>query len=155
MGEEKRFAAPPPDRVRLGLLVSSPDELFRTVAEDLHAAGLGGDPNEIARALAEREAVHSTAIGAGLAIPHARTSACDRSRFVAIRLGAALDFDSPDGIPVDLVFVLLGPPGDPGGHVRQLAALARCLQCEGVPDALRRAADEEAFRRALAGRAAA
>jgi mannitol/fructose-specific phosphotransferase system IIA component (Ntr-type) len=140
-----------PDRVRLGLLVADSFELFRTLASELRAAGLVADADAVAEALRAREAVHSTAIGAGLAIPHARTAAASEPRFVAARLGMALDFDAPDGLPVDLVFLLVSPPSDPGAHVKQLALLARRLQDPQVVEALRRAPDEASFRRALEG----
>lgn len=143
--------APKPDLVRLGLLVVDPIELFRTLAAELHASGLVADPDAVAEALRAREAVHSTALGAGLAIPHARTAAADAPRFVAARLGMAIDFDAPDGLPVDLVFLLVSPPSDPGAHVKHLALLARRLQDPEVVEGLRRAPDEAGFRRTLEG----
>ena len=143
------------DRVRLGVLVSGVDELFRVVAAEMREAGLVDDADEAARALAGREAVQSTALGAGIAIPHARATCCGASRLFAVRLGMALDFGAPDGLPVDLVFVLLGPPGDPAAHVKLLARLARALGKPGVVQALRAAADEDAFRRVLEAEPAA
>lgn len=143
--------APTPDLVRLGVLVDDPFELFRTLATELAAAGLVGDADRVAEALRAREAVHSTALGAGLAIPHARTPAAKSPRFVAARLGTAIEFDAPDGLPVDLVFLLVSPPSDPGEHVKQLARLARRIQDPEVVEALRRAPDEASFRRVLEG----
>lgn len=144
-----------PDRVRLGVLVSGVEELFHVVAAELREAALVSDARGAARALAEREAVQSTALGEGIAIPHARATCCPESRLFAVRLGMALDFGAPDGIPVDLVFVLLGPPGDPSAHVKQLARLARILGKPGVVPALRAASDEGSFRRILEAEPAA
>lgn len=142
------MASPRPDLVRLGLFAADSFELFRTLASELHAAGLVVDADAVAEALRAREAVHSTAIGGGLALPHARTAATKEPRFVAARLGMALDLGAADGLPVDLVFLLVSPV-DPGAHVKQLALLARRLQDPEVVEALRRAPDEAGFRRAL------
>jgi len=144
-----------PDRVRLDWLVGDVRGLLRLAAADLAAAGLVRDAIGTERALVERESVQTTALGAGIAIPHARTDRCDAPRFLAARLGMAIDFDSPDGIPVDLVFVLVGPTDDPAAHVKQLGRLARLLQRPGFAQALRTAPDEEAFRRVFELEAAA
>jgi PTS system nitrogen regulatory IIA component len=96
-----------------------------------------------------REEVSSTAMGRGIALPHARCSACDELIVCAVRLERAMEFDAPDGDPVDLVFLILGPEEPPGEHVALLGKIARLVSLPGALDALRRAPDEPSLRTLL------
>ncbi len=76
------------------------------------SAGLGLQADYVASELLKREALGSTGMGSGVAIPHARLPMVKRPRGVLARLKPAVDFDAIDGQPVDLVFLLLlaAPP---------------------------------------------
>ena len=118
------------------------------------AAGeaLGLPPADIAAALAAREALGSTGTGGGIAVPHARIATLVAPSGYFARLDRPVAFDSVDGQPVDLVFLLLSPPAD-GAHLRALAAVSRRLRTPGVAEALRSAAPAT-LRAALLGDAA-
>jgi mannitol/fructose-specific phosphotransferase system IIA component (Ntr-type) len=89
------------------------------------AAGGGLDANTVAEAVLEREAQGSTAIGDGLAIPHARLAGL-RQPVVGIGIShPGIDFNSADGEPANLVFMLLTPLEDDGAQIEILADLAR------------------------------
>jgi nitrogen PTS system EIIA component len=79
----------------------------------------------IAQALWQRELAGSTALGGGVAIPHARISAIGRPIVLFIRPKLAIDFDAPDGKPVGMILVVLVPSaGTPEDHLRLLKSVA-------------------------------
>ena len=100
--------------------------------------------------LAHREEMGSTAVGPGVAFPHGRSLATEDLIIVVARSAACVDFDSIDGEPTYLFFMLIAPPQDSGNqYIRSLAVLTEKLQNEGTRTALREAADYEAFSGAL------
>src|SRR5215467_5524721 len=79
------------------------------------AASLNLDANAICSALLKREDLGSTGTGGGIAIPHARISDLNKPFGTLVRLKHAIDFEAIDGMPVDIIFLLLLPAqsGDP------------------------------------------
>jgi NhaP-type Na+/H+ or K+/H+ antiporter/mannitol/fructose-specific phosphotransferase system IIA component (Ntr-type) len=77
--------------------------------------------------LMEREATFPTALGGGVAVPHAFSNALDERICAIARLTDGLEFGAMDGEPVRLVFLLLSPQGDPEGHLATLAEIARLV----------------------------
>lgn len=95
--------------------------------------------------LMNRERLGSTALGDGVAIPHCRTR-CERIHGAFLRLAQPIDYDAPDGAPVDLLFVLVVPPQETSAHLEVLAALARLFQEPENRESLRRQpSDEELY----------
>ena len=91
-----------------------------------HAHGL--DPEPILRALLRREQVGSTALGQGVAIPHARIAGITQPLTLFMRTRLALDFDAPDGKPVANLLVIMVPAdGDTDDHLLLLAAIAEAF----------------------------
>ena len=138
-----------PTVVRVDLAARSRDDVLRLLVADLRAAGAVRDEAEPFRKLLEREEAATTALGGGIALPHARTASCPDPRLAVARLAPALDFGATDSIPVDLVFLLLGPPEAPGEHVKFLARIAKLAQRSGVLADLRSAADDRELREIL------
>ena len=77
--------------------------------------------------LMSRERLGSTALGEGVAIPHCRLD-CPRILGAFLKLAEPVDYDAPDGQPVDLLFVLVVPPEETSAHLEVLATLARLFQ---------------------------
>jgi mannitol/fructose-specific phosphotransferase system IIA component (Ntr-type) len=103
-------------------------ELFPLLVDALCCAHGLSDRDQILSSVFEREAKMSTAVGQGIAIPHARVeSAHGLCAAVAVCPGG-LDFPAPDGAPVRLVVLLLSPPSAAGLHVKALAAVGRLGQ---------------------------
>jgi PTS system nitrogen regulatory IIA component len=75
----------------------------------------------VAAALAYREQIGSTALGQGIAIPHARLKELNHIQLAYLRLNPAIDFDAPDGVPVTHVMVILVPKMATEEHLRVLA----------------------------------
>jgi PTS system nitrogen regulatory IIA component len=103
------------------------------------ASALKLDANAIAGEILKREALGSTGIGEGIAIPHARIAGLTRPFGILCRLHRAIEFDSIDGEPVDLVFFLLLPGAAQGDQLNTLAAVARKLRDKQSLRALRKA----------------
>jgi PTS system nitrogen regulatory IIA component len=97
------------------------------------------DERELLVRLLEREEERSTGVGGGLALPHARVSGLERTVLLVGRVRDGLDFDAPDGSPVDLLFVLLSPAEARSEHLRLLARVARIFAPEGMLEKLRAA----------------
>jgi nitrogen PTS system EIIA component len=92
------------------------------------AAANGIDPAPVLRALWRREQVGSTAIGQGVAIPHARISGIARPLSLFMRPRIAMDFDAPDGKPVSNLLVIMVPAdGDTDDHLQLLALVAQAF----------------------------
>lgn len=87
-------------------------------------------PDEILRVLVERERQQSTGVGGGVAIPHGAMGNLDAQLGALLVIRPAIDFDAVDGVPVSIVFGLLGPRGAPAAHLKLLARVARLLRDE-------------------------
>jgi len=95
-------------------------------------AGLRLDGDEIASAVLAREAQGPTGLGDRIAVPHARLDSLD-GPVVAVGLSRnGIDFDAPDGLPAQLVFLILTPRNDDGAQVEILADIARTFRHEEV-----------------------
>ena len=86
------------------------------------------DPQALCRVLEERELLASTAIGDGIAIPHGKVDTIDHLLGVLGRSVSGLAFDSIDGKPTHLVFMLLAPSNSAGAHLKALARLSRLFR---------------------------
>lgn len=104
----------------------------------LDAAGRLGDAGTCRTDLLAREAVGSTVIPGGVAIPHARTAGVDVPTVAVLRLEQPVAWSEGAG-PVDVVLGLVTPAGDSDGYLRLLAALTRAVVAR-LPRDLRDAA---------------
>ena len=104
------------------------DEIFEQLVEDLEKAGKLEDADAALKAITEREGILSTGIGNGVAIPHGKTAAVDNLVAAFGRVKEGVDFQSLDGKPVHLVFLLISPQKEAGLHVRALARISRMLK---------------------------
>jgi PTS system nitrogen regulatory IIA component len=87
--------------------------------------------------LIEREKLGSTGLGHGVALPHARIANIEEPTACFIRLETPIDFGSPDGEPVDLIFGLFVPEESNDTHLQILASVAERFNSEKVRKALR------------------
>jgi PTS system nitrogen regulatory IIA component len=121
--------------------VQSKQQLFQELAR--RAAELTGlECNDILDAITNREALGSTGLGNGIAIPHGKTAGIKQVTAVFARLDQPIEFDAVDDQPVDLVMMLLAPAGAGADHLKALSRVARMLRTESVVEELRNAGDE-------------
>ncbi len=92
-----------------------------------------------------REAQFTTALGDGIALPHARSRFVDTLTVAAVRLAEPVSFDASDGSPVDLAFLVVTPSSSPGAHIEALRALSSILRDPDAVGALRSAETPEVF----------
>ena len=135
------------ERVFVRLRAADKAKLLADLAKRA-AAALGLPVAAIAVPLAAREALGSTGVGAGIAVPHARIEGLAALTGFFARLDKPIAFAAIDGQPVDLVFLLLSPAQATGDHLAALAAMSRRLRDRAVADAIR-ASDDAAEIRAL------
>ena len=95
--------------------------LFESIAGAISEDQLSLSVSEVLSLLTAREKLGSTGLGQGIAIPHCRIENCTHPLGTLITLTDAVDFGAPDGLPVDLVFVLLVPSEAHQQHLDILA----------------------------------
>jgi len=137
-----------PRDVALDVRAGDKTRLLRQLSTQA-AAALGLTEDEIAAGLLRREALGSTGVGDGVALPHARLSGLKTPFGLLVRLRQAIDFQAIDGQPVDLVFLLLLPAA-PHEGLNALACVARALRDPETLRRVRSAADREALFQAIA-----
>jgi nitrogen PTS system EIIA component len=110
----------------------------------------GGAFQEVLGAIEEREAVLSTGIGFGVAIPHARSSAVRELTVVCGVSPVPVPYDSIDGEPVRLFFLIVGPEASAGQHVKVLSRIARLVRREDLRQQLCASGSAQEFYSVLA-----
>lgn len=115
-------------------------EVLEKLAEQA-AKATGQDASAVFEAVYDREALGSTGLGNGIAIPHGKFAGISGVTAVFARLSEPVEFDAVDDQPVDLLMLLLAPMGAGADHLKALARVARILRTESVVDAIRRAPD--------------
>lgn len=115
------------------------------------ARRIGLDARAIHAALSEREKLGSTGFGGGIAIPHGKVEGLPRVLGYFARLTSPIDFQAVDGLPVDLIFLLLSPPDAGAEHLKALASVSRLLRDRETVAKLRGARSDDAIYALLSG----
>jgi PTS system nitrogen regulatory IIA component len=103
-------------------------EVIKELANHLAGHVPGVDRESLAKVLLERERLASTAIGEGVAIPHGKLDAVGKLVACVGRAPGGVDFDSMDGRPTHLFFVLVAPENSTGVHLKALARISRLFK---------------------------
>ena len=122
----------------------------RAAAIDLMVAlhdkvGNLNDKAAFKKAIEEREAKGSTAVGMGIAVPHAKTSAVKKAGLVAITVPSGVDYKSLDGRPSNLLFMIAAPDGAADTHLEVLSKLMTMLMDQNFTKSLVEAKTPEEF----------
>ncbi len=136
-----------PERVRFEVEATSKKRALEIVSE-LLTQNTEDSPTShaIFDCLIARERLGSTGLGEGVALPHGRMPNLDRAMGAFIRIKEGIDFDAPDGQPVDLVFGLLVPENSTDEHLQILSRLAELFHEEALRQKLRSpSSGQEAF----------
>ena len=103
------------------------------------------DRASLSKVLIEREQLASTAIGEGVAIPHGKLGAVGEIVACLGRAPTGVEFDSMDGQPTFLFFVLVAPESSTGAHLKALARISRVFKDAAFRRRLREAPDADAM----------
>jgi PTS system fructose-specific IIC component/PTS system nitrogen regulatory IIA component len=118
----------PPEFIKADLEAEDKEEAFEELVDHFCQAEKLNAREEILEALRERESKMSTGIQKGIAVPHGRTNAVDTVRGVLGISRKGVDYDSLDGEPVYLLFMIIAPQKDSEKHLRILKRLAELLE---------------------------
>jgi PTS system nitrogen regulatory IIA component len=125
-----------PDLVLTDLRASDAGGVLQAVAAHLVEREVVTSADEVRRALLAREEAHTTAMGHGLALPHATIPTLERTVLVVALAPDTVPFGPDDTDPVRALFVLLSPPGRESEHIRLLARICRLMRHPGFMDDL-------------------
>jgi len=116
------------DLINLEIDASSKDEVLKKLSEIIIRSPNVKSPEHAYEALVERESLASTGMGLGVAVPHGRSKTCTGLTIAFARSTKGIDFDSFDGQPVHLFFVILVPITSVHLHLQVLASLSLMLR---------------------------
>lgn len=116
----------------------------------LHRAGVTRYPDAVRQAVLQREALGSTGLGKGIAVPHARSTLVSERAVVVARSRRGIDFEAQDGQPVHLCFLIVAPPVEKDEiYLQLLARVVRGVRLARTRQRLLDAPDFEAVRSIL------
>jgi PTS system nitrogen regulatory IIA component len=116
------------DSIKLTMESKNKKDAIKELVEVLVKSGKVKDKKKMIQTLMEREELGSTGIGQGIAIPHGKS---DTVSDLAAAFGVSADgvsFDSLDGEPVNIFFLLVAPEGAAGAHLKALARISSLLK---------------------------
>ncbi len=125
------------DRVLRNVEARSKKHSLDIVSELLASADESLDRGAIFDSMIRREKLGCTALEGGVALPHGCVDGIDRVYAAFVRLREPVDYDAPDGVPVDLVLGLALPEGEGGCDTKDLAELAELLRSSDLRRMLR------------------
>ena len=130
-----------PDMVLPDLKGNTKDKVLKELAEGLAAKYPDIKLEDLTAVLSERERLGSTAIGDGIAIPHGKLRGVTKIIGAFGRHPTGVDFESLDGNPTQIFFVLVAPEDSASLHLKALARVSRLLKDDGFRARLIAAAD--------------
>ena len=137
-----------PDRIRVPLQSRDKEGVLRELVS-LLSPGDGSQTEEVLAAVLERERQFPTGIGHGVAVPHGRTPAMTGLGIVAGTSPDPVRYETIDGQPVRLFFLLAGPEALAGASVKALSRISRLVRQEGLRARLLAARTPQEFYRTI------
>ncbi len=107
--------------------IETKEAALTLMIQALAESGQITDPTEVQRVVWEREAIMSTGIGKGFALPHGKTNSVADTVGCFLTLAAPINFDALDGLPVNTIFMLIGRENTVGTHLRMLSRISRLM----------------------------
>jgi len=117
-----------PEFIKVDLEAEDKDEAFEELVDHYCQADNSGAHDDILEAIVTREAKMSTGIQKGIAVPHGKTSAVNTMRGVLGISRKGVQYDSLDGEPVYLLFMIISPMEDSEKYLRMLKHLAELME---------------------------
>lgn len=134
-----------PELVLIAADAANRDELLERFGTAFKEAGLVSDANDVLKRLLEREAILSTGIGGGVAVPHAQIPGLGQLAMAASTHPDGIEYPTLDNQPVRLAFCLIGDSNTAADHLAGLARLARLARRNEILEELIQATSGEEF----------
>ncbi|MBN2427861.1 MAG: PTS sugar transporter subunit IIA [Deltaproteobacteria bacterium] len=116
------------DAIEADLKAKGKQDVLTELVDTLMRVETGLDRDEVVKVLLEREKLGSTGIGDGIAIPHGKLKGLQELIISFGRSQNGVEFDSMDGKPVNLFFLLIAPEESIGIHLKTLARISKLLK---------------------------
>ena len=133
------------DSISIGESLNSKNEAIDKAVGLMNNLNNIEDLEEFKRKVYLREEQGSTGVGEGVAIPHGKSNAVNKPGLAAITIPDGVEFDSLDGNPVNLLFLIAAPDTDSNVHLQILARLSKMLMDENFISSLVKAKSKEEF----------
>lgn len=124
-------------------------DILTELVEQLKAAGLIRDVDTVVKIIMEREALGSTGIGDGVAIPHGKMKDAGNILCAFGISKNGVDFDSVDGEPVHIFFLVLAPEDSASQHLKILSRISRILRDQSFRKKLLKLSDAHAIHESI------
>jgi fructose-specific phosphotransferase system IIA component len=128
-----------PQNIKIPLAATQKTDAISELVNLLAANGEITDPKKVIESVLDRESTRTTGIGNGLAIPHGKTQGTKDLVMAIGKPSQPIDFQSIDGKPVTIVWLLSSPPDKTGPHIHALARISRLMTLEKFRAALNQA----------------
>lgn len=132
----------------IGLRATDKNQILQNISWKI-GRQTNADMTWIADQLLKSEENESSGIGDGIAIPHLKSTPLTKPFIVIARLDQPVEFNSLDGLPVDIVCAVLSPQMDGPLHLRRLSRVTRLLREADIIEALRNAKSEDEMKSIL------
>ena len=137
------------ESIELGVKVLGKEEAIDRLVSLMDAGGRLKDTAGYKEGILAREALGSTAIGEGIAIPHAKVEAVKEPGLAAMVVPEGVDYDAFDGSLANLLFMIAAPAEGADVHLEALSRLSTLLVNPGFKEGLMGAADKDEFLRII------
>ena len=127
----------------LDLKATSKEAAIDEMIKSLVDKGLVTDFETFKTGIMNREAQTTTGLGDGIAMPHSKNAAVKEATVLFAKSATGVDYESLDGQPTDLFFMIAAPDGANDTHLAALAELSKYLLKDGFADTLRKATSAE------------
>ena len=134
-----------PEAIELGAAAADKEAAIDELIALHGKIGDLNDPAGFKEAILKRESESTTAIGEGIAVPHAKTNTVKEPGLAAMTVPDGVDYDAPDGMPSNLFFMIAVPEGAGDAHLEILSHLMMMLMDPDFSNALRNAESPESF----------
>jgi len=133
------------ETIDLNVTSNSKEDILNKAIDLMFKSGVIKDKKTYADGIFAREKQSSTGVGEGIAIPHCKSNTVTNPHLVAMRIPNGVEFESLDGEPVKLLFMIAAPDSKDNVHLDVLATLSQLLMDPDFSNALINAKDKEEF----------
>ena len=126
-----------PENIKVPLAATTKHDAIAELVDLLAANGQVTDGRKVLESVMERETTRTTGIGNGFAIPHGKSAATVDLVMAIGKPAAPIDFNSIDGRPVSVIWMLTSPPDKTAPHIHALARISRLMTIDKFQQALR------------------